>query len=239
MLNLALGLIFVYFTTSIWETFVHWKICHANKNTRLAWKRYGGIFNLLRKAYFLHNTIHHVKTYSSNYYVQFDSLNKKESLDSKLYSRPHLRVLRDRYGLSISGFWGNAVFMAIPISIAISIFSLLAIKHVWFAILIAIVPMVLSKYLHPFLHEENPISKSTSTIMKHFLNSRYFLYIQLYHYIHHRYPLCNFNLMLGGDYLLGVARTLTPKPINNPGPINLEDYRITKPFSGRAKGTRR
>lgn len=235
MLNLTLSLIFVYFATSCWETFVHWKILHANRNTRLAWKYYGGVFNLLRKACFSHNTIHHVKTYNSNYYVQFNSANKKKSLDSKLYARPHLRIQGDRYGLTISGFWENTVFMAIPIIIAIFIFSLLAIDYVWLGVLIAIIPMMLSKYVHHLLHKENPISKNTSAIMKYFLSSRYFSYIQLYHYIHHQHTLCNFNLMPGGDYLLGVARTLTPKPINNPGTFNLAEYRITKPFSGLTK----
>jgi hypothetical protein len=219
--------------------FVHWKILHASKRSRLAWRRLGGVFNLLRKAYFSHNTIHHVKTYKSSYYIQFDSKKKKNALDSKLNSHPNFRIIGDRYGLTISGFWENTVFMAIPIGGAIIVFSYIAPEFTWLGVLLATIPMLLSKYIHPLLHDKKFATKRKSEIIKYFVESKYFLYIQKYHYIHHQYALCNFNLMPGGDYLFGVARHLTPKPTKAPGPFNLSEYRITKPFTGRAKGARR
>jgi hypothetical protein len=43
--------------------------------------------------------------------------------------------------------------------------------------------------------------------------SAYFKYLAKHHWLHHRYIDCNYNLMLGGDYLLGVWRGATDEDV--------------------------
>ena len=167
------------------------------------WKKMSGIFNLLRKAHFSHNTIHHNKTYKKSYFIQFESPCKKESLDSKLKSRPQLRILGDRYGLSISGFWEIVVFVGVPLTINSIVFILLAPSFLYIGLIIAILPMLLSKYLHPLLHVKKLKKNLFISLV---MQSRFFISIQNYHFLHHKYVSCNYNLLPGGDYLMRVCR---------------------------------
>ena len=208
MLDLMTSLITAYVATSMWETLVHWKILHASRRRRQQWKRLGGVFNLLRKAYFSHAVIHHRKTYKTNYYVQFDSTEDKNALDARLKPRPQLRILGNRYGLDVSGFWETAVFIAVPVVISTSLFLLLCPDFVCLGVLIALSPLLLSKYLHPLLHAEatGPLEPHTFLSRLRLRRSRFFIYIRRYHYLHHEDVSCNYNLLPGGDWLLGVHK---------------------------------
>jgi len=130
----------------------------------------------------------------------------KEILDSKLDRHPEFRIKCNSYGLNISGFWEILVFIGVPLSASIVVFYMLSPTYMWVGAIIAIVPMLLSKYVHPLLHEKRTLSDISFSWLGVIVSSRYFKYIQRYHFIHHQYSLCNFNLMLGGDYLLGVSR---------------------------------
>ncbi len=239
MLNLIIGVIIVYFLTSLWETVVHWKILHADKASRLRWRQVGGIFNLLRKAYFSHHTIHHTKTYRTNYFQQFESRKQKESLDSKLNPHPEFRIKCNRYGLNISGFWENIVFVGVPLLNSVIVLYILSPPFIWVGFIIAVIPMLLSKYLHPLLHDAYASKSTNSIILKIIVNSNFFKFIQLYHFIHHQYAMCNFNLMPGGDYVLGIARKFKNSQDIGTGCYLPNILSITCASSRRAKGARR
>ncbi|MGH1538986.1 MAG: hypothetical protein ACRBHB_01065 [Arenicella sp.] len=149
-----------------------------------------------------------------------ESLSKKQALDSKLLRYPEFRIIGDRYGLSISGLWENTVFIAVPMCIAFVTFSLFSANFMWLGLLIATAPMLLSKYIHPLLHEEQPLSKTNSKVLRFIIKSNYFSYIQQYHLVHHIYPLSNFNLLPGGDYLYGVTRSLDQNSLPETGRQN-------------------
>jgi len=198
MVNLIISVIITYLTTSIWETFVHWKILHASKKSRLQWRRRGGIFNLMRKGYFSHNVIHHRKTYKNNHFIQFESHHKKALLDAKLQPKFGCH----RYGVTVSGFWELFVFTSIPLTLSTITFIALAPKFLPLGIIIAISPLLLSKYLHPLLHENFTSKLEQNTFKAWVTRSHFFNFIQHYHFIHHKYGLCNFNLLPGGDFLM-------------------------------------
>ena len=200
MLNLIISTIIVYMTASVWETLIHWKILHASRRSKLRWKRIGGPFNLMRKGSFSHNMIHHKKTFKKNYFVQFESKNKKKLLDSKLKSKYGCYS----YGVTASGFWEVFVFISIPLFFSAFIFMLLAPAFLPLGLLIAISPMLLSKYIHPILHDRSAIDADIGKLKFWIVRSRFFNFIQHYHFLHHKYASCNFNLFPGGDLLLGL-----------------------------------
>ena len=200
MVNLIISIIVTYIATSTWETFVHWKILDASKKSRLKWKRKGGIFNLMRKGYFSHNVIHHQKTYKDNHFIQFDSHHKKALLDAKL--QPKFGCYR--YGVTVSGFWELFVFISIPLTFSTITFITLSPQFLPLGIAIAITPMLLSKYLHPLLHENFTSEPEQKTFKSWVIRSPFFRFIQHYHFVHHKYGLSNFNLLPGGDFLMQV-----------------------------------
>jgi hypothetical protein len=51
---------------------------------------------------------------------------------------------------------------------------------------------------------------SVPTLLGLLMDSRYIRAVRRHHYLHHKYLDCNFNLLLGGDWLLGVHRSPTP-----------------------------
>jgi hypothetical protein len=75
-----------------------------------------------------------------------------------------------------------------------------------------------SRNLHPYLHMRyEDALRTASPPMRWFLSTSYCRFIYRHHYLHHRYVRCNYNLVFGGDWLLGVYRT--------PAPEDLQDIR--------------
>lgn len=195
-----------YLIASLWETFVHWKLLHCSNKTRLRWKTKGGVYNLLRRGRFSHNVVHHRATYKENYFVQFRSADGKRQLDGKLNSASGGRIIINRYGLTVSSGWEILGFTGVPAALAaiigMTLNPLLAVIGIGFSF----VPFLLSKYIHPLLHVQNASQKIPNVLLVRPIIVQYISYIQRYHFIHHKRGLCNFNLMPGGDILLGVAR---------------------------------
>jgi hypothetical protein len=54
-----------------------------------------------------------------------------------------------------------------------------------------------------------------------FLRTSYFREVARHHYLHHKYPNSNFNLLLGGDWLLLVNRRATRTDIEEMKKIGL------------------
>ena len=100
-----------YLLTSAWESLAHWQILHASRRSRQAWRRLGGLGILFRRAYFYHNIIHHRRTYTRSFFQRFDSDTQKRNLDVKLKNDLQKRLLINRYGVTVSGFWEICTFI--------------------------------------------------------------------------------------------------------------------------------
>lgn len=200
MLSQITAIVIAYFITSLWETFIHWRILHATKGSRRIWRKFGVIGSLLRRAYFSHNIIHHNKTFKDNLFIQFKNKKEQLSLDNKLPQNLRIKIQENKYGLTISTFWEMITFTLFPITINTLIFyryaNIITLVIITF---ISILPALLSRYLHPKLHQQ--IQNHTK---QNNLFCIYFRYIQDYHLTHHRSAMVNFNLLPGGDYILGV-----------------------------------
>lgn len=78
----------------------------------------------------------------------------------------------------------------------------------------ALVPMalppLLSKLVHRHIHSPYNVAITESSFaVRWLLKTRYGRAMIRHHWLHHRYPGTNFNLLLGGDWILGVGRSPT------------------------------
>jgi len=202
--SLLFCLCFAYLAATVWETLLHWKVLHANRATRLRWRQKGGIFGKLRRGWFSHNVIHHRQTYQS-YFTQFKTPQAKKFLDSKLKGSLGESIRRNQYGLTVSTFWEISCFTLPPIFAVLLLYPFFHIKYIMIGFVISTLPMWLSKYVHPLLHIHPEILQK-KPFQKWLNKTAYFCYIRHCHFLHHKYGLCNFNLLPGGDYLLRVYK---------------------------------
>lgn len=199
MTNQILILIFSYTVSSLWENFVHWKILHSNKPSRRMWRKFGWIGQLMRCAYFSHNIIHHKNTFKESYFIQFSKNGECDRLKHKLPKLLRNDIIRNRYGLTISSFWEVFTFSSFPLLVNLFLFVKSSeFITILFIFIISIAPLLLSKYLHPSLHDE-----CTLETYKYNAWARYKKYIAQCHKVHHENGMKNFNLLPGGDFIVG------------------------------------
>lgn len=202
---LIISIILLYIIASLWETIVHWKILHAKKNTYQNWGKLGGVFGKLRKGWFSHNRVHHNYTFKKSQFIQFESEKEQKILNRKLPEDLKDLIIDNRYGLSVSSFWEITTFVSVPLVFSIILLYYIDYRYIPIGIFIAVLPMLLSKYLHPLLHMPQEILEK-NRFSSWLSNTSYFKYIQESHLLHHKYGLCNFNLLPAGDYILGVYK---------------------------------
>lgn len=202
-----------YMAASGWESLAHWKILHASSRSRMSWRRWGEFGDLLRLAYFYHHVIHHQRTFVNSYFVQFDSHLQQQKLDRLLKSGIRSRLKLNGYGTRITGFLELFTFAAVPMLINSALFAMLAPRGMAFGVMIALLPLLLSRYVHPFLHvEANELLARHQGLSHMFFKSRFFRYLQKYHFLHHQNVMANFNLLLGADFLFRVYKDAHPGP---------------------------
>src|ERR1019366_9948121 len=66
---------------------------------------------------------------------------------------------------------------------------------------------MLAQFIHPYLHMRyGDVIDRGPFVVRVLAKTAYFRYLARYHWLHNRYTNCNYNLLLGGDYVLGVWR---------------------------------
>ncbi len=232
-IRLLIAVAVSYVIATLWESAVHRGVLHADRKRRLNWRRRGGVFHLLRKAYFSHHIVHHQLTYRTDFFVQFDQEEARERLDHRLPSTMEERVRKNRYGLTISSWLENGVFILIPSMLCMGVFLLLAPSFVWLGVGIAFMPMLLSRFIHPLLHmSEGECEQDLPRPLRTLSRTTLFRWLQRYHFMHHQDHRCNFNLFPGGDFLLGVGKKVGL--VCSQGPWWVRKSDVAKPKSESA-----
>ncbi len=203
-----LYLVVAYLVSSSWESWAHRNVLHASKRSRRAWRTYGAAGKLLQLAYFYHNTIHHRRTFVKSFFVQFDDQFQKRRLDESLKGSIREQLAANGYGVTISGFWELFTFAAIPMVFISVGFVFLAPAWLPVGIFIALLPLILTRYLHPLLHID-PEQHRPGSLVSLICRTPIFLHIQRYHFVHHKYGLVNFNLLPGADWAFNVGRRVS------------------------------
>lgn len=210
-----------YLIVSVAESFLHNNVQHGRSRVRRFWEKHARLLGPFSKAYFSHHIIHHCRTFRRNHVTQFRSQQEQDLLNAELTGFHGALIQRERYGLSLVGV-GILMFLMPVIGFLPLIYWLLG----GWALIGALIPFTFypmsSKYLHPYLHMRyDEALRSAPPLLRWFLRTRYCRFIYRHHYLHHRYVRCNYNLLFGGDLLLGVYRRATPADLEDLRAIGL------------------
>lgn len=118
---------------------------------------------------------------------------RERLLGSEHLSQQTIQQLQETdFGASINAtFDALCLFAAPPLLLILPLYLLAAPRWLPIGFLIALVPFLLTKFVHPHLHCES------SNLLGRVLEP-----LREYHAEHHRRPCTNFNLLPGGDQLL-------------------------------------
>jgi sterol desaturase/sphingolipid hydroxylase (fatty acid hydroxylase superfamily) len=203
------GLMLGYGMTTLLESTLHRVIYHAGPRTRRFWARYPRISGPFRRAYFSHGIVHHRWTFRKNFVTQFASRQEQEQLDQRFRSAQALLIRREHYGVTLGGV--GIAWFNLPILPGLLLIGLVLGPWGFVGALPAVVAYsCLATFVHPFLHRPHQEAMvGASPVLRWVLKTGYVQFLRRHHYLHHRYTDCNFNLLLGGDVVLGRYRPPT------------------------------
>jgi hypothetical protein len=202
------GLFCGYLVISVCESSFHRTIQHASPTLRLLYEKWGWVGESCTYAWYSHHVIHHFLTFRKNHVTQFSNEEELARLDSHLKARRFGYIIECRYGLILGRrLKYYAWYMAPTVPIFI---SLCCIGGSWFTIG-ACLPLclwpMLAQFVHRYLHMRyQDVIDRAPLVVRVLAKTAYFRYLARHHWLHHRYTNCNYNLLLGGDYILGVWR---------------------------------
>ena len=209
LLQMLTGLMLGYVTTTLLESTLHRVIYHAGPRTRRLWARYPRISGPFRRAYFSHGIVHHRWTFRKDFVTQFSSQREKDRLDLRLSAHQDSLIRREHYGMSLRG--SGIVWFNLPILPCVLLIGLAVGPWGFVGALPAVVAYsCLAMFVHPHLHRPHEEETTcVSPVLRWILKTGYVRLLRRHHYLHHRYIDCNFNLLLGGDIVLGRHRPPT------------------------------
>jgi hypothetical protein len=214
VVQVLVGLFLGYLSASLAESFLHRNILHASSRVRKYWKRHPVLFAPFLRAYYCHHVVHHGMTFKKDFVTQFRNEREKNALDARLPARWAALLRREKYGLTLRGS-GVLMFLLPVIPFLPTIyFSCGLLVAAAAAVPLLILYPVMSMVFHPLLHLTHEAACSrTSRVVAMLLRTPYMRAVVQNHYLHHRYVDSNYNLLLGGDFLLGLHRPVGPEDI--------------------------
>ncbi len=210
-MEFLLGIAVGYVVVSVCESFFHRTIQHAAATLRTAYGRFGRPGRALLRAWYAHHVVHHHLTFRSSHVTQFSRHDEQPRLDSFLISRGKQHVIAKEYGSRIGPRLNDYLLYVTP---TLPIFTAVCWAGGTVFTCGALIPFsiwpMLAQFVHPYIHMEYlQISAKAPFIIKAFSRTPYFRYLAIHHWLHHRYENCNYNLLLGGDVILGAHRSPT------------------------------
>lgn len=202
------GLLLGYVLVSLLESTFHRVIYHACPHTRRLWARYPLLGGPFRRAYFSHGIVHHCWTFRRDFVTQFTGGHERERLDHRMRGPQGSLIRREHYGMTLRGV--GIVWFNFPILPFVLLIGLVVGPWELVGMLPALAAYTcLAMVVHPYLHKPHGDVAGASPLLRSILETGYVRFLRRHHYLHHRYPDCNFNLLLGGDLLLGRHRAPT------------------------------
>ena len=209
-IQLGSGLAASYLTATVSESYLHRTVGHATPRLRRFWARHPRLCGHLSRAHYRHAVVHHGLTFVRDHVTQFLDEAAKARVDGIIAPRGDPCIERERYGLSV-GVRGLLTYNATVLPILPALYWLGGPLACAGALPVLLVAPLLSKFVHPYLHlphvEAVRIAPRPVALL---LRTRYFRAVARYHYLHHVYQRSNFNLLIGGDHLLGTYRRAGP-----------------------------
>jgi hypothetical protein len=221
------GIILGFLSATVSESFFHKFFAHPSDSQIKFYFKYKILLKAWLKPYFHHLVIHHEMTYQDNLFDQFDSDKNKKDVDNWIernFDQDFSKLIKDeRYNLTLKRASGILPFAG-PFCVGPILIGLVLGPVAFFASLTtAYIPVWLSKFIHPLIH--NPHETCThSKFIQWLMKTKYMEAVLLNHFLHHQDGSRNYNLLLGGDYLLGLFRRPTASEAKNFA-VLLQDFR--------------
>lgn len=210
--QILLGAVVGYITVSLAESFLHRNIQHASKTVRALWT-IPLLGPVLKRSWYDHHVIHHHATFRSSYIRQFSSCDQRLALERKLTQLNYGSTIDRKFGMSLGGVSNIARFV-LPVIPAVAAEMLLLGVWAWPGIVVAaVVYPMMSKYFHSYMHATCAEATRAPWHIRWLVTSSYGRAVRLHHWMHHQYETCNYNLIIGGDWLLGVHRGASPDDV--------------------------
>jgi len=156
-MSTTLLIITTYLVATLWEQYFHREFLHASSKVMKRWKGSEFVlYKMLYRGYYAHHIVHHKKTFTKAYTEQFGSKEEKERVDSFLIEKFGSSDDDQDYGLTINSFNSYFMFMFMFPLIVLSPILLYLLEMYEFVIVtvVMMLPLLLSKYIHPMLHGE-------------------------------------------------------------------------------------
>lgn len=206
-----LGIVIGYVVVSLCESVFHRTIQHAPAALRALHSKLGPPGRALLRAWYTHHAIHHHLTFRSSHVTQFSSQDERTRLNSFLVARSKEHVIAEEYGSRIGPRLTDYFLYVMP---TLPIFSAVCWAGGPVFTCGALIPFsiwpILAQFVHPYLHMEySQIPAKAPRVIRAFATTPYFRHLAIHHWLHHRYENCNYNLLLGGDVLIGARRAPT------------------------------
>ncbi len=202
------GLIVGYLVVSLCESLFHRIFGHSSARLRRFCRRHARLGTYVLRAWYAHYVIHHKTTFRRDHVTQFASADEEARLRERLLARGQGHIPAQDYGLRV-GDPGEFLRFVAPTLPVLALVCWLG--GPWFS-LGALLPLIamplMSELIHPLLHLTSERAREAApALLKPFVATRVFRYIARHHWLHHRHPEANFNLMPGGDLILRCYRT--------------------------------
>jgi hypothetical protein len=220
-LGLAIGIVL----SSLHESLVHQYLGHAKKKTLNFWQKHPRLFLPLMEGYFLHHVVHHGKTFCDGYLVQFGKELDVEAVDAwapeafyrlfdvrdQSYIREVLPPAKIIEHLHAADYGLGAVsavkFASTIVPLTVLVFAL---APFWLA-LGASLPMLfvhtaMSNSIHRQIMHIPQVKTGEHGGSSWLVGSAYMKALERWHWMHHEYMYCNYNLLVLGDFLRGAQR---------------------------------
>jgi hypothetical protein len=203
--RLVFGLAAGYVAASVSESWCHRRFGHMAPRLRMLARRLPILLGWLRVICFFHHVVHHRATYCEGFTVQFRDTGERGRLLRRLSPILRPQATATDFGTTIT--LSSFPFFMGPGAALICPLVLIAPDSACAASLMLFLPPLLSMYLHPLMHRRHEDAIFAGGVSGWLMTTASVRWILRHHWMHHKYESVNFNLLPGGDYLLGTHRS--------------------------------
>jgi hypothetical protein len=207
-LQILAGLLLGYLAASVSESWCHRQFGHTAPNILRRFRRHRVALGWLREIRFAHAVLHHRATFIRAFTEQFQNTDERLQVINRLPTAIQPQVQATNFGVTIT-LSSFPFFMGLPLVFIVPVFFVNPIISIAACSMLPLPPL-LSMHLHPLMHMPYEKAAATPGFTGFLMRTAAFRWIVRHHWLHHRHEEFNFNLLPGGDFLLGTHRSPSP-----------------------------
>jgi hypothetical protein len=207
-LQVLSGLLLGYLAASVSESWCHRQFGHTTPGILKQFRRHRSTLGWLREIRFSHAILHHRATFTRSFTEQFEDTDERLQVMNRLPSTILSRAQATNFGatITLSSF---PFFMGLPLALIAPVFFVNPIIFIAACSMLPL-PALLSMHLHPLMHMPYEKAANTPGVTGFIMKTSVVRWIVRHQWLHHRYEESNFNLLPGGDFLLGTHLSASP-----------------------------